>query len=249
MERAHKLKGAHGRPRPKKLYDDSDDERLDLKIDSIRERSKTPCFVYVLTFFAALGGFLFGYDTSVVSGAMILLRNEFGLTSLWQEMIVSVTVGAAALFAIVGGGLNDRMGRRGVILISCLVFTTAAVLMGIAVDKYMLLSGRVLAGAAIGLMSTTVPMYLAECSPVSIRGRLVSTNIAMVACGQFVASIVDGVFGADEKNGWRWNYSEWSTVTSTNGDEKRFIGNEQGQNLLISSSTITLYWNYISLDR
>jgi hypothetical protein len=46
-------------------------------------------------------------------------------------------------------------------------------------------------------------MYLAECSPVSIRGRLVSTNIAMVACGQFVASIVDGVFGADEKNGWR----------------------------------------------
>lgn len=150
MERAHKLKGAKGLPRPKKLYDDSDDEKLDLKIDSIREKTKTPCFVYVLTFFASLGGFLFGYDTSVISGAMILLRNEFGLTSLWQEMIVSVTVGAAALFALVGGGLNDRMGRRGVILCSCLVFTTASVLMGIAVDKYMLLSGRVLAGAAIG---------------------------------------------------------------------------------------------------
>lgn len=144
------MKGANGR-RPKKLYDDSDDERLDLKIDSIRERTKTPCFVYVLTFFAALGGFLFGYDTSVISGAMILLRNEFGLTSLWQEIIVAVTVGTAALFAIIGGCLNDRMGRRGVILSSCLVFTAAAILMGIAVDKYMLLSGRVLVGAAIGL--------------------------------------------------------------------------------------------------
>lgn len=150
MERMHKLKGTNGRARPKNLYDDSEDERLDLKIDSIREKTKTPCFVYVLTFFAALGGFLFGYDTSVISGAMILLRNEFGLTSLWQEMIIAVTVGAAALFALVGGGLNDRMGRRGVILCACMVFTVAAILMAIAVDKYMLLSGRVLTGAAIG---------------------------------------------------------------------------------------------------
>lgn len=150
MDRTNQLKGRNGRMRPKKLYDGSDDERLDLKIDSIREKPKTPCFVYVLTFFAALGGFLFGYDTSVISGAMILLRNEFGLSSLWQELIVSVTVGAAALFALVGGCLNDKMGRRGVILVSCIVFTSAAVVMGISVDKYMLMSGRILAGVAIG---------------------------------------------------------------------------------------------------
>lgn len=54
-----------------------------------------------------------------------------------------------------------------------------------------------------GMMSTTVPMYLAECSPADIRGRLVATNVAMVACGQFVAGIVDGLFSANQKNGWR----------------------------------------------
>lgn len=156
MDRTNQLKGRNGRMRPKKLYDESDDERLDLKIDSIREKPTTPCFVYLLTLFAALGGFLFGYDTSVISGAMILLRNEFGLSSLWQELIVSITVGAAALFALIAGCLNSKLGRRGVILISCVVFTLAAVLMGISVDRYMLVSGRVLAGAAIGMYHSSV---------------------------------------------------------------------------------------------
>ena len=55
-------------------------------------------------------------------------------------------------------------------------------------------------------MSTAVPIYLAECSPVGIRGRLVSSHIAMVAFGQFVASIIDGVFGFDQKNGWRLGF-------------------------------------------
>ncbi|ESO82112.1 hypothetical protein LOTGIDRAFT_102050, partial [Lottia gigantea] len=56
----------------------------------------------------------------------------------------------------------------------------------------------------IGLVSTTIPMYLAECSPVYARGMLVSTNIAMVAFGQFVANVVSGIFGSDAENGWRY---------------------------------------------
>ncbi|KAK0062485.1 proton myo-inositol cotransporter [Biomphalaria pfeifferi] len=69
----------NGLPRPSKLMGDSDDERLDLtmKLDNLKPRAKTPAFIYILTFFSALGGFLFGYDTGVISGAMILLRNDF----------------------------------------------------------------------------------------------------------------------------------------------------------------------------
>lgn len=55
-----------------------------------------------------------------------------------------------------------------------------------------------------GLTSTTIPMYLAECSPSYLRGTLVSTNIAMVAFGQFMANVVDGIFGDDAHDGWRW---------------------------------------------
>ena len=150
MRRNQKLGNTKGRTRPGKLYDDSDDEKLDLKIDSITEKIRTPSLMYVLTFFASLGGFLFGYDTGVISGAMIKLRNEFGLTYFWQELVVSVTLGTAAIFALVGGCLNDRLGRKAVILSSCVIFTIGAVCMGIAVDKYMLLAGRVVVGAAIG---------------------------------------------------------------------------------------------------
>lgn len=136
--------------RPRSLYDDSENESTNLKIDSLSQRPQTPTFVYVLTFFSALGGFLFGYDTGVISGAIILLRNEFNLSSVWQELIVSVTVGAAAVFALVGGVLNDRLGRRPVIMTASIVFTVGAVCMGIAGDKYLLLGGRIIVGAGIG---------------------------------------------------------------------------------------------------
>ncbi|KAK7101483.1 proton myo-inositol cotransporter-like [Littorina saxatilis] len=190
-------------PRPTKLYD-SDDEKLNLKIDSLQNKANTPRFIYILTFFAALGGFLFGYDTGVISGAMILLRNNMSLSSVWQELIVSVTIAAAAVLALVGGFLNDRLGRRPVVMVASLIFTVGSLILGMAKDKYVLLVGRVVVGAGIGLVSTTIPMYLAECSPSYMRGTLVSTNIAMVAFGQLVANVVDGIFGSDTENGWRY---------------------------------------------
>ena len=160
MGRNQKLGATKGQSRPRKLYDDSDDEKLDLKIDSITQKIHTPAFMYVLTFFASLGGFLFGYDTGVISGAMIKLRNEFGLTYFWQELVVSVTLGTAAVFALVGGCLNDRLGRRAVILASCVIFTVGAICMGVAVDKYMLLAGRVVVGAAIGRFGKKRSSYI-----------------------------------------------------------------------------------------
>ena len=148
-----KQNGRGNNQRPTRLYsNNADDEKLELKIDSIsaKEKEKTPGFVYVLTFFSALGGFLFGYDTGVIAGAMILLRNEFELSLVWEELIVSVTVAAAALFALIGGCLNDRLGRRPVIMMASVVFTVGALCMGIAGDRYLLLAGRIVVGAGIG---------------------------------------------------------------------------------------------------
>ena len=69
------------------------DEETSLRLDSLSHETSTPFFVYALTFFSAMGGFLFGYDTGVISGAMILLRDYFRLNSVWQELVVAVTVG------------------------------------------------------------------------------------------------------------------------------------------------------------
>ena len=66
------------------------DEDTALSVDQLESKPKTSWFVYILTIFSAIGGFLFGYDTGVISGAMILLRDEFSLSLVWQEMVVSV---------------------------------------------------------------------------------------------------------------------------------------------------------------
>ncbi|XP_054750905.1 proton myo-inositol cotransporter-like isoform X2 [Lytechinus pictus] len=157
--------------------------------------------VKVLACFAAIGGFLFGYDTGVVSGAMILLKKEFGLNTIWQELIVSVTIGAAALSALCGGIFNEKLGRRKVILFASTVFTAGALMMGLTPNKELLLAGRLVVGIGVGLASMTVPMYIAEVAPVHVRGRLVTINNLFITGGQFVASVIDGAFSY-----WPWGW-------------------------------------------
>lgn len=120
----------------------------------------TPLYVYFLTVFAAIGGFLFGYDTGVVSGAMILIKQEFHLSSFWQELIVSATIGTAILGALIGGFLNQRFGRKPMLIVSAMVFTVGAVVMGVAHLREVLLVGRLVVGFGIGNESNTEVLYL-----------------------------------------------------------------------------------------
>ncbi|XP_048409650.1 proton myo-inositol cotransporter-like isoform X2 [Stegostoma tigrinum] len=167
-------------------------------------RNNNPRFVYVLATFAALGGFLFGYDTGVVSGALLLLKKEFALNELWQELVVSATVGAAAISALAGGLLNGYWGRKPCILLASLLFTLGAVVMTAGSDRNALLAGRVVVGLGIGLASMTVTVYIAEAAPSHLRGRLVTVNTLFITGGQFFASVIDGAFSYLETNGWRY---------------------------------------------
>ncbi|XP_029657350.1 proton myo-inositol cotransporter [Octopus sinensis] len=166
-----------------------------------KENSKK--FVLVLTVFSAIGGFLFGYDTGVVSGALLLLKREFNLTVLEQEIFVSVTIACACLFSLFGGYLNDKVGRRWTTIIASVAFTVGALLLGLANGITLLMIGRAFLGFGIGLASTTVPIYIAECAPVSIRGQLVTLNNFFITGGQFVASVMDGLFSCVPE-GWRY---------------------------------------------
>ena len=107
-------------------------------------------YVYYLTCFATIGGLLFGYDTGIVSGSMLLIGDYFDLNTIWKELIVSATVGAAAVFALIAGFLNDLIGRKKVVMLASLIFTAGAIVMGAANGKEMLLIGRLIVGAGIG---------------------------------------------------------------------------------------------------
>ncbi|CAM2098544.1 proton myo-inositol cotransporter [Caretta caretta] len=168
------------------------------------QQDESPGFVYVVSVFSALGGFLFGYDTGVVSGALLLLKRELNLGALWQELLVSSTVGAAALSALAGGVLNGLWGRRPCILLSSCCFIAGAALLAAAQDKETLLGGRIVVGLGIGVASMTVPVYIAEVAPPHLRGRLVTINTLFITGGQFFASVVDGAFSYLSKDGWRY---------------------------------------------
>ncbi|XP_052316038.1 proton myo-inositol cotransporter-like isoform X1 [Oncorhynchus keta] len=168
------------------------------------QQDVTPAFVYVLAAFSALGGFLFGYDTGVISGAMLLLKREMNLSALWQEVLISSTVATAALSALAGGLLNGVFGRRVCILLASFIFTAGGIVLSAAPDKEVLLVGRLIVGLGLGIASMTVPVYIAETSPPHLRGQLVTVNTLFITGGQFTASIIDGAFSYLRHDGWRY---------------------------------------------
>jgi len=158
----------------------------------------------ILTFIAAIGGFLSGYNTGVIAGALLPLKRVFALTEWQEELIVSATIVSAFLASLAGGTINTYVGRRQTLLLAAVIFTMGGCLMLVAWNYTLLVAGEILLGIGIGLESLTSPLYIAEVAKPSIRGMLVSAYALMMCCGQFVAGILDGVYGELLPEHWAW---------------------------------------------
>ena len=181
----------------------SEDEDDSLFSSGIRPAGSLPRRLRLLTFLSAIGGFLFGYDTGVISGAMLLIREELSLSTRWQELIVSATVLSACLSSLVAGWLADTRGRRATILLASLLFLAGSLVMAGSGGAGTLLVGRLVVGAGVGLASHSVPLYISECSPVEVRGELLTINNVAITAGQLLAALVCGLFSSQE-DGWRF---------------------------------------------
>ncbi|CBY18349.1 unnamed protein product [Oikopleura dioica] len=160
-------------------------------------------FLSKLSFFSSIGGLLFGYDTGVVSGALLLVTQEFNLSTIEQELIVTSTIAFAALFSLAAGLLNARLGRRLTIIISSFLFATGSVFMAASSGFTSLLIGRAIIGTGLGISSMSIPLYLSECAPPEIRGKIVTVNNLSITGGQLLAALIDGAF-SKVPDGWRW---------------------------------------------
>lgn len=166
---------------------------------------KVMSYMQLLTGMAAIGGFLFGYDTGVISGAMLPIKRQFNLNPDQQEVVVASTVFAAFFSSLAGGTLNASYGRRYSILVASSIFTFGSLWLLIAWSYYSLVFGRIVIGIGIGIASLTTPIYIAEVALPRIRGRLVTINAFLVTFGQFTAGMVDGLFDEIMPNtGWRF---------------------------------------------
>ena len=176
----------------------------DLTTKSAVRADHSSGFVYVAAAISALGGMLFGYDTGVISGAILFISKDFSLTQLQVEIVVSCVLIGALIGAMTGGILADRFGRRRVIIATATLFVAGAIVTALSPTFTLLIAGRIIVGAAIGVASFTTPLYISEVSPVKIRGRLVSINQVALTSGIVISYLVD--YALVDIQGWRWMF-------------------------------------------
>jgi MFS transporter, SP family, galactose:H+ symporter len=158
-------------------------------------------FVLVVAAVAAVAGILFGFDTGVISGAILFINEEFSLTSVMTEVAVSSVLMGAIIGALFGGPLSDRVGRRSSILAAAVIFLVGTVVVVLAPIFSIFIIGRILIGIAIGIASFVAPLYISEIAPENIRGALVSLNQLLITIGILIAYGVNYYFAAD--GAWR----------------------------------------------
>src|SRR5436853_4375047 len=164
-------------------------------MDALRPSGRT------IYFFGALGGLLFGYDTGVISGALLFIPNTFKLTPFLQGAIVASLLLGAVVGAAFAGRMSDQLGRRRLIMIAAVVFTVGSLLAAFAPTVGILIAARFIIGLAVGSAALVVPLYLSEIAPTAIRGAIASLNQLMIVCGILAAFIVNAILASS--GNWR----------------------------------------------
>jgi sugar porter (SP) family MFS transporter len=160
-------------------------------------------FLVRLAVIAALGGFLFGYDTGVIGGAMLYIKKDFHAGTFAQSSMVSAILIGAAIGALISGWAADAFSRRRTKIASGSVYVVGALLCAFSQNTLEMVGSRFILGIAVGTASFVSPMYISENAPPRIRGGLTTFNQLMVTIGIVAAYIVDwGLAGVS--NNWRW---------------------------------------------
>lgn len=162
----------------------------------------TDKYVKLVALIAALGGLLFGYDTGVMSGALLFISPDFSMTAHQEGWVTSMLLVGAAVGALVAGRAADAWGRRTTLLIGGAIFIIGSLWCALAGSIFALGAARTFLGVAVGGVSIVSPMYIAEVVPPAIRGRLVSLNTLMIVVGQLAAYLVNSALATT--GSWEW---------------------------------------------
>ena len=148
-------------------------------------------YLVFLSVVAALGGFLFGYDTAVISGTIAQVTEQFGLDALQQGWYVGCALIGSIIGVLFAGILSDKFGRKSTMILSAILFSTSAIGCAVSTDFNQLVIYRIIGGVGIGVVSIISPLYISEVAVAQYRGRLVSLYQLAVTIGFLGAYLVN----------------------------------------------------------
>lgn len=172
-------------------------------LDSI-EQTQSGKFAWLVSVTAGVGGFLFGYDTGIISAVLLYLGDDLGLvpSASQKELITSVTSAGAFIGAVIAGLSSDKYGRKVAIYVGCILFIAGAILQASSYSLAQMTVGRFVVGVGVGSAAMIIPLYIAEVAPARYRGRMVSLDNMCITGGQLISYGI-GAALASTSHGWR----------------------------------------------
>jgi sugar porter (SP) family MFS transporter len=164
-------------------------------------------YLYLPAAVAAIGGLLFGFDTAVINGAIVFLKNQFSLSDSQTEVAASSLLLGCVIGASLAAFTSDRFGRKRVLLAAAALFTISSLGTALPRDLTEFVIARLLGGLAIGIASTLSPLYIAEISPARSRGLMVSLNQLAIVIGILLSYSVNYLLTGAGPANWRWMFA------------------------------------------
>ncbi|WP_437922167.1 sugar porter family MFS transporter [Sphingobacterium sp. LRF_L2] len=160
--------------------------------------------IWKFALIASLGGFLFGFETAVISGAEQIIQRLWQLNAFWHGLTVSISLIGTILGALFAGRLSERHGRKPVLITIALLYLFSAIGCGVSPFWSMFLFFRLLGGIAVGISSVVGPVYISEISPAKDRGKLTGLFQIMIVSGIFIAYLTNFLFAGIGESSWRY---------------------------------------------
>ena len=177
-----------------------------MNIQASNNSKSNHAYIIGISFISALGGYLFGFDFAVISGALPFLRHEFLLDAWWEGFLTGSLALGCIVGCLVAGNIADRFGRKPGLMTAAFIFAISSIGIALSSSLGMFVGMRFAAGIGVGMASLLCPMYIAEISPADVRGRNVAINQLTVVIGILVTNLVNYFLADTGPDAWRWMF-------------------------------------------
>lgn len=173
--------------------------------DTSKHRFNTG-YILGISFISALGGYLFGFDFAVISGALPFLQKQFSLDAYWEGLATGSLALGAIIGCLIAGTVSDKYGRKPGLLVAAAIFGVSSLAMAVSPSRDLFIGARFCAGIGVGMASMLSPMYIAEVSPAHLRGRMVAINQLTIVIGILITNLVNYTLRNNGEDAWRWMF-------------------------------------------